>query len=154
MVWNIIELDMLKHLELFETVSEQALTEVAPLVRLRHYQRGQRIFENGMHGGDLLLLLDGQVRLSRDVPGMDSDVLAVLERGHCFGETSMMLESGRTADAWAMTDCRVGLINNDELKQLMDHDFEFAEDILWVFVKTLSGRIRASNTRMAQLIED
>ena len=154
MRWTLIDTDYLKRVDLFANVSPRALGRLATLIYTQRFRRGQRIFENGAPARRMYLINVGDVRISREVPGFESEVLAILEPGSYFGESALMSDGVRSADAWAQTECQVGIIDGHELKQMMADDPELAEELLWVFVRTLAQRLRSTNQRMANLVED
>ena len=59
------------------------------------------IFEEGEQGDKFYLILDGAVRISRIVPGMGEEALAVLRAGTYFGEMALIDDFPRCADARA-----------------------------------------------------
>jgi len=50
------------------------------------YARGSLIFKEGFGGRQAVLHLSGSVRISRQVPGMGEEALAILKTGDYFGE--------------------------------------------------------------------
>ncbi|MEL6178015.1 MAG: cyclic nucleotide-binding domain-containing protein [Myxococcota bacterium] len=154
MKWTLIDIDYLKRVDLFSRVSPGSLEQLATLIYTRNFRRGQRIFENGAPARRMYLINAGNVRISREVPGFESEVLALLESGSYFGESALMSDGVRSADAWAETECSLGIIEGQELKQMMASNPELAEELLWVFVRTLARRLRSTNQRMANLVED
>src|SRR5438034_8136560 len=51
--------------------------------------RSQYVFKEGEPGNRLFLILDGEVRISRTIPGSGEEALAVLKPGACFGEMAI-----------------------------------------------------------------
>ena len=125
--WTLINIDYLKSVDLFANVSPRSLERLATLIYTRSFRRGQRIFENGAPAQRMYLINSGDVRISREVPGFESEVLAVLKPGGYFGESALMSDGVRSADAWAQTECELGIIEGHELKAMMDDHPEMAE---------------------------
>ncbi len=65
----------------------------------------------------LYLILEGKVRISRDVPGMGEEALAVLGPGQIFGEMALLDESPRSADARVHERCQLLAIPKRRLRR-------------------------------------
>jgi CRP-like cAMP-binding protein len=113
--------------------------------------RSGLIFSEGDKGEKFYLILDGAVRISRTVPGMGEEALAVLKRGQYFGEMSLIDDVPRPADARVHEACRLFCIRKEDLEDLLFVDRDLAYELLWNFVRTLSGRLRETNDKMTFL---
>jgi CRP-like cAMP-binding protein len=49
----------------------------------------------------MYIVLEGQVRISKQIPGVGEEALAFLERGDYFGEMALIDQAPRSADARA-----------------------------------------------------
>ena len=143
--------------ELFAKVHIFAGLQVAYLRRIaavgtrERHGSGAMIFSEGATGDKMYLILSGAVRISRQVPGMGEEALAVLKAGDYFGEMSLIDESPRSADARAHEDTELFVIRKEDLEDLLFVDRDLAYDLLWNFVRTLSGRLRETNDKMTFL---
>lgn len=146
-----VVLQSLQQIALFEGVLPQHLLRMAALAREVRVERGKHIFEHGDDGDGLYLIMEGAVRISRNVAGIGEEALAVLKPGMYFGEMSIVDDSPRSADAIAHESCRLIKLGKDDLRDLMFVDRELAYELLWRFVRTLSGRLRESNDRLMML---
>jgi len=70
---------------------------IAQVTTEESHALGTRIFQYGDPGDKLYILLDGKVRISRDVPGMGEEALAVLGPGAVFGEMALLSAQPRSA---------------------------------------------------------
>ena len=91
--------EMLSKVHLFAGLAPDALLAIASITTEETHALGEKIFEHGDPGDKLYLILDGKVRISRDVPGMGEEALAVLGPGDVFGEMCLFEEAPRSADA-------------------------------------------------------
>ena len=107
------------------------------------------MFHEGEIGDKLYLILDGKVRISRNLPGMGEEALAVLGAGEAFGEMSLIDDTPRSADALVHERTRLLVITREAFEDLLFLHKDLAYEILWNFVKTLSGRLREANDKMA-----
>ncbi len=141
----------LRTVELFSSLKPQALEQVAAIAREESHTRGTTIFQHGDVGDKLYIILDGKVRISRQVPGMGEEALAVLGPGQVFGEMALIDESPRSADALVHETCRLLAIRKDGFDGLLFGDKELAYEVLWSTVQMLVSRLRATSDKLTML---
>src|SRR5204862_3687738 len=133
---------------LFTGLPSLYLKRIQALGEVESFPTGALIFAEGAAGDKVYLIMEGKVRISRTVPGMGEEALAVLKAGDYFGEMALIDDFPRSADAYAHENCRVIVIGKEKLQDLLFVDRDLAYDILWTFVRTLSGRLRQTNDKM------
>ncbi len=138
-------------IHLFDGIAERGLRLLASIAREESYRGGSVIFEEGTSGNALYLILEGKVRISRQVTGMGEEALAILEPGDAFGEMSLIDSFPRSADARVHEHCRVLVLEKEALEDLLFLEKDLAYEILWNFVRTLSARLRETNDKMTFL---
>ncbi len=142
---------LLGRVNLFAGLAPLYLRRIAALGTAEQSDRGTVVFKEGDPGDKVYLILDGAVRISRQVPGMGEEALAVLKAGDYFGEMALIDDFPRSADAIAHESCRLFVISKDRLADLLFVDRDLAYDLLWNFVRTLAGRLRETNDKMTFL---
>lgn len=140
--------DFLKKVALFEGLTPGQLRKIAAIADERSYPASEFIFREGDHGQEMFVVGEGKVRISKNVPGIGEEALAILEPGKYFGEMAVIEDSPRSADAIAHISCKLWVIERDKLEQLMFTDKDLAYTLLWTFVRTMSGRLRDANERI------
>jgi CRP/FNR family cyclic AMP-dependent transcriptional regulator len=143
-----MDASLLKKVALFEGLTQGQLAKVASIAQARKYDGSAYLFREGDVGQEMYIIVEGRVRISKDVPGIGEEALAILEKGQYFGEMAMIDESARSADAIAHTPCTVWVIEREKLDQLMFTDKDLAYVVLWTFVRTLSGRLRETSEKI------
>ena len=143
-----MDASLLKKVALFEGLTQGQLAKVASIAQARKYDGSAYLFREGDVGQEMYIIVEGRVRISKDVPGIGEEALAILEKGQYFGEMAMIDESPRSADAIAHTPCTVWVIEREKLDQLMFTDKDLAYVVLWTFVRTLSGRLRETSEKI------
>lgn len=138
-------------IHLFEGITPAGLHQLASIAREESYRLGEIIFKEASTGGELYLILEGKVRISRDVSGMGEEALAVLSAGDAFGEMSLIDDFPRSADARVHEKCRLLVLDKDAMEDLLFLQKDLAYEILWNFVKILSARLRETNDKMTFL---
>jgi CRP/FNR family cyclic AMP-dependent transcriptional regulator len=144
--------EILGGMTLFDGLLPVHLSRMAKLVVELEIKKNDFVFRHGDTGDGLYLVLDGAVRISRSVAGMGEEALAILRPGQYFGEMCIVDDDApRSADAISHETCKVLKLSKDDLRDLMFVDRELAYELLWRFVRTLSGRLRESNDRLLML---
>ena len=143
--------EILEQIDIFAGLGRDHLARVAKLGQEEHTDTGQKVFDEGDPGEKFYVILKGAVRISRIVPGMGEEALAVLRPGAFFGEMSLIDSSPRSATAIAHESLETFSINRQDLEDLLFVDRDLAYELLWNFVRTLSGRLRATNDKMTFL---
>jgi CRP/FNR family cyclic AMP-dependent transcriptional regulator len=136
---------------LFEGLDERYLERMAAIGSEERYKRGEYIFRHGEVGEKFFLILEGAVRISRQVPGMGEEALAVFRAGSAFGEMALIDDSPRSADALAHEGCRLFVVTKRDLEDLLFVDWDLAHDFLWKMVRLLAARLRETTDKMAFL---
>ena len=112
---------------------------------------GTKIFQHGDPGDKLYIILEGKVRISRDVPGMGEEALAVLGPGAVFGEMALLDEAPRSADARVHERCRLLALPKDAFEDLLFLHKDLAYEVLWSVVRMLTQRLRETNDKLTFL---
>ena len=143
--------DQLAKVELFAGLKPEALDLIAKVASQEIHALGTKIFQHGDAGDKLYLILEGKVRISRDVPGMGEEALAVLGPGQVFGEMALLDESPRSADARVHERCRLLAIPKDGFDDLLFLHKDLAYEVLWSIVRMLLSRLRETNDKLTFL---
>ena len=141
----------LARISLFADLPAVYLRRIASLGIEESYARGATVFAEGTPGDKLYVILSGAIRISRQVPGMGEEALAILKAGDYFGEMALIDDFPRSADAIAHESCRLLVLTKDRVADLLFVDRDLAYDLLWSFVRTLSARLRETNDKMTFL---
>jgi CRP/FNR family cyclic AMP-dependent transcriptional regulator len=139
----------LGNMNLFRGLADHGLERIAAIAGEESHEANSFVFREGEMGDKLYLILDGKVRISRNLPGMGEEALAVLGPGEAFGEMSLIDDTPRSADAVVHERTRLLVITREAFEDLLFVHKDLAYEILWNFVKTLSGRLRDANDKMA-----
>jgi CRP-like cAMP-binding protein len=143
--------EQLSKVDLFAGLKPEALDLIAKVASQEIHALGTKIFQHGDAGDKLYLILEGKVRISRDVPGMGEEALAVLGPGQVFGEMALLDESPRSADARVHERCRLLAIPKDGFDDLLFLHKDLAYEVLWSIVRMLLNRLRETNDKLTFL---
>jgi CRP-like cAMP-binding protein len=141
-------LEILAQIDLFNGLPAGHLRRVVDIGVEEQYKSSATIVSEGEPGDKFYVVIEGAVRISRIVPGMGEEALAVLRPGNYFGEMSLIDDAPRSATALCHEKCRLFVVNRRDLEDLLFVDRDLAYELLWNWVRTLSRRLRASNDKM------
>ena len=144
-------LEILAQIDLFNGLPNAHLRRVVDIGLEEQYRTSATIFSEATPGDKFYLIVEGAVRISRIVPGMGEEALAVLRPGNYFGEMSLIDDAPRSATAVCHEKCRLFVVNRKDLEDLLFVDRDLAYELLWNWVRTLSRRLRATNDKMTFL---
>ena len=143
--------EQLRKIDLFSGLKPQGLELIAKVATEETHAAGTKIFQHGDAGDKLYLILEGKVRISREVPGMGEEALAVLGPGQVFGEMALLDESPRSADAVVHERCRLLTLSKDGFDDLLFLHKDLAYEVLWSVVRMLTQRLRETNDKLTFL---
>jgi CRP/FNR family transcriptional regulator, cyclic AMP receptor protein len=135
----------------FEGLTREALALIARVATEESHATGTKLFQYGDPGDKLFVILEGKVRISREVAGLGEEALAVLGPGEVFGELSLLDEAPRSADARVHEPCRALVIRKESFDDLLFVHKDLAYEILWNSVRILGARLRETNEKLTFL---
>ena len=137
--------ELLRSVAIFKDLDTGELARVAEVCREQSFASGEYIFREGEVGNRLYLIVEGEVRISREVPGSGEEALAILKPGAMFGEMAVFDRSERSTDAISNGGTKVITIARSDFELLLDFNREVAHKVLWAMVRMLSARLRSTN---------
>lgn len=143
---------LLKNVAIFKDLDESELDEIAEVCREEKFVSGEYIFREAESGNRLYLIVEGEVRISRDVPGSGEEALAVLKPGALFGEMAVFDRSDRSTHAISNGGTTVLTITRPDFEMLLDFNREMAYKVLWSVTRLLSGRLRNTNDSLRSFL--
>ena len=126
---------------LFSNLEPEELEALAARAQERPMRAGEMLFRRTDPGSSMVAILAGEVRIA--LPGSDGrdQVLQVLRAGDVFGEVALLDGGTRTADAVALTNGRLLVVERRDLLQMLQEDQALALRIIIL----LCDRLRATN---------
>lgn len=138
-----------RDLFLEKDLSSMEANFMASLSQEERFAPGETIFRDGEPGGKLYVILKGQVRISKHIPGTGEEALAILGRGDFFGEMALVDQRPRSADAVAHDEgAELLVIDNPVLERLLDIDKLSSSRLLKMFCHTIARRLRVLDEKI------
>jgi CRP/FNR family transcriptional regulator, cyclic AMP receptor protein len=101
----------------------------------------------GSQGDSMMAVLSGSVRISVSSPDGKELTLAIVQKDEIFGEIALLDRKERTADATAMTACRLAILERREILSFL----EAHPAVLLRIVDMLCARLRRTDEQLAEL---
>ena len=106
----------------------------------REYRAGDTLFREGESGGEMFVIQDGSVQITKTVGGVERP-LATLKRGDFLGEMAILNGKPRTATATVLEDVRCLVIDAKTLETMISKNTEIAMRL----IKKLARRLDAAD---------
>ena len=116
-------------------------------VPTRTFAPGEIIFLMGSPGDAMMAVLSGSVRISVSSPDGNELTLAIIRKGEMFGEIALLDRKERTADATALTACRLAILQRREILSFVER----CPGALLRIVDLLCSRLRRTDQHIAEL---
>jgi len=148
-----ISIDLDKKLKILQEqgLSAKELRLLAAFSSEELYNRDEAVFHEGDVGDKLYIILDGKVRISKHIPGIGEEALAILGKGDFFGEMALIDNESRSADAKAhVNGTTVLTISREVLNEILSVDIESAYQFLSILCRILTKRLREINLKIVQ----
>ena len=136
------KLKILKGNEYFDELSESILKDIAEHMHLREYQRGDVLFWEGDPCDGLHIVEHGSAKIFKLSPQGRQYIVRILQEGDTFSEVPAFDEGTNPVNVEALETCRVWVINNQKLHELIMAHPVFAQKVLVNFGKMLRGMVR------------
>ena len=147
--------DELRHLvPALRSLSDEDLDPFLAMAEVRDVQDGEELFHEGKEAHALYFVLEGSVRISRDLPSGQPVDLALLERGSIIGEVALLAGSRRTATASAAGHVRTLRVPGEKLYADYRAGTRYSLVLLMAVARLLAERLEAMNTRVAGLLTE
>src|SRR5215218_7968960 len=112
--------DVLGSIPLFADLSEQELEELSEHLWRQRYAKGDPIFFRGDPGVSLYIIESGRVKISLNAADGREAILSLLAPGSIFGELALLDGEPRSADASALENCELLLLQRDDFTRFLD----------------------------------
>lgn len=133
---------------LFAGLPPAALDDLARESRTRRYAAGQVLWNEGDPGEALLVLEDGQLRVSRFTGAGIEVVLSVVEAPAAIGELALLDGAPRDASVIAQQPVTVRFVPRSVFQALLRREPAVVDGLL----RSLAAMVRAGNARHAKTV--
>ncbi|RMH61389.1 MAG: STAS domain-containing protein [Zetaproteobacteria bacterium] len=143
----------LRKCELLRAFDDHDWQKLAPSFNYREYRAKEVIFDYQEQGDALYILLSGDVLLRIPTGRRKGIALARYGPGMAFGEVAFLHPGPRSAEARALSDCKVALITHARLRNLCRRQPELGMRLLLALGHDISRSLRAADGKIRHLAE-
>ena len=134
-------IELLRKINLFSNLTDGELAKIQKICAKKNFSQNMVIFKEGEPGDRCYVITAGEVRISKFIPNIGEEALAVLKGGDYFGEMALIDNFPRSAHAIANTDIETFALNKTDLDKVLIIDRDLGYKLLWAFTKPLSRRL-------------
>jgi CRP-like cAMP-binding protein len=136
-----------RHL-LFGKLSASEIDSLISYSRLERYPSGREIFAKGSPGQSLVAVLRGSIKISSLSSEGKEIVFNIINAGEIFGEIGVLDGEERSADASAMTDCELLVLNRRDFLHLLENRV----DLCMIMLRILCQRLRQTSEQVEDVM--
>lgn len=129
----------------FASFTTGELVALLKLAKSETYNDGEVVFKENTRGDKMYIILNGTVRISKNIGNKKEEVLAKLTPGACFGEMGIIDHSPRSASA--IVEGGTAVLLSIEEKLLSEHNLLLAYKLYRNFSVVLAERLRATTNK-------
>jgi CRP/FNR family cyclic AMP-dependent transcriptional regulator len=129
-------------------LSSQEIDALIAHSRVARYPAGREIFAKGSPGQSMMAVLRGIVKISSPSPAGKEIVLNLINPGEIFGEIAVIDGEARTADAVALTDCELLVLDRRDVMPILERHAEICMTLL----KILCQRLRHTSEQVEDVL--
>jgi hypothetical protein len=143
-------IDILRKCFLFRNFSTAHLEKIIAISRIMTLPGNYVIFEKGSPGDEMMVILNGRLRVSvADGDGREI-VLGIVSQGEIIGEIAMLDGRGRSATAATLEPCELLIIHRKDFMPFLEQNPKAAIDLIMV----LALRLRLNTEQLSGLLDE
>jgi CRP-like cAMP-binding protein len=141
------KLSLLRSHALFRDLPPAVIDHLGSYMKTRRLTRGTTIFTKGDPGTGLMGVLAGTVKVSVASADGKDIVLNIFHEGDVLGEIALLDGRPRTADATAMADCELIVIERRDFVPFLSSQ----PDVMLKFIEILCSRLRHTSEQVQDI---
>jgi CRP/FNR family transcriptional regulator, cyclic AMP receptor protein len=132
----------------FRGLDSHIIDQLAPRAVTRKVKKGTVLFRKGDIGSTLYAILAGVVRVSAPSTGGKEAVFSLVVPGEVFGEIALLDGGERTADAIAVADCELVVIERRDFTPMLRQ----YPDLAIRFIEIVCERVRRTSEQVEDIL--
>ena len=138
---------LIKQIPIFALFSPHEQETLASMLRRRSIHKGDFLFHKGDEGTALYIIFKGLIKIAVSTNRGDEVTLAMLTDGDFFGEMALLDDLPRSADATALEDTQLYVLNRADFLSFLIHN----EHAIRAIIQVLSLRLRRTDDMVAEV---
>jgi len=129
-------------------LSHDEIDTLLHFARVESYPAGKEIYAKGSHGRSMMAVLRGRAKMASVSRDGKEIVFNIMHPGEIFGEIALLDGGQRSADAIAMTDCEILVLDRRDFMPLLDKRADICLDLL----RILCQRLRQTSEQVEDVL--
>lgn len=149
-----IILDIINKLPLFDLLDEGEKKQFAVSCYIKQFNSGEVIFKEGDDGGDLFIVVEGEISIKKNLTPPKEIVLAKLQPFEFFGEMDTLIpgENKRNASAQAEVNTKLFVLPKSVFQSCMKDGVACSYKLSYYFAVILAKRLRKMDEEYIKVI--
>ncbi len=145
------KLDFLTNIELFETLTEEELAQIAEKMRIHNLPPGTIIFRENEKRESVYLIYSGEVELIKKTVFNENARLAIFKKNDFLGESTLIEDTAHSTTAGTITNCIILYLHKEEFQEASKDNQEIFIKVIRKIAQVISRRMSLSNAKIAGL---
>jgi CRP/FNR family transcriptional regulator, cyclic AMP receptor protein len=138
---------LLQNHPIFGELAPGQIKQLSAFARRRHVAGGTTLFVKGDAGTALFALCSGSVKITAPSSDGRETMFSLLQTGEIFGEIALLDGRPRTADAVALSDCELIVIERRDFLALLHSEPKVGMKL----IELLCARLRLTDQRLEEI---
>jgi len=135
----------LRETPIFGGLPDRVLSRLVAAIRVLRVETGTKIFAEGDLASCMFVVADGELEICKRGRNGADFCLAVLGRGACVGEMSLIDIQARSASVVALSPAVLYLLNQADIAKLYETDLEVYALLISNIAREISRRLRCAD---------
>ncbi len=132
----------LRHLAIFQAMSDEDLSWIVEIARSRVFDDGDLLCQEGHEGHELFIIIKGTVLVQRE-----GEIIAEMSEGEVVGELAVLDSRPRVANVLARGRVETLFIYGDDFRRVLESHNKLTLNLLYV----LASRVRETRSRQQRI---
>jgi CRP-like cAMP-binding protein len=151
-VTDVDTISVLRQVPSFATLDAQTIEQLASITEMRSYKAGQQIYAEGEADAALFVVVDGTIRIDKQVNAGQQQTLQQLSAGEVLGAISFVLGGEHSVSAQAVHDTELLMIRRTEFDRLAARNPAAAYRIMLRLAEKLAALLRDMDEKFVELV--
>jgi len=128
-----------KKVPIFSFLSDDELIKIINMTGHKFYKKGEMLCRQGGKSDTLLIINEGQVKISKSIKAGKEQIIHIYTSGDFFGELSLFTSDEiYNFDAYAISDVKICTLTNEDMNKIIMDSPEISLKLLQVIAKRLT----------------
>jgi CRP-like cAMP-binding protein len=151
-VTDVDTISVLRQVPSFATLDAQTIEQMASITEMRSYKAGQQIYAEGEADAALFVVVDGTIRIDKQVTAGQQQTLQQISTGEVLGAISFVLGGEHSVSAQAVHDTELLMIRRTEFDRLAARNPAAAYRIMLRLAEKLAALLRDMDEKFVELV--